>query len=59
MYLVDQGANINHIDNYGLFALKRELFRGDVVLMKKLLEKGANPDQRDEFERTCLHMAAN
>jgi ankyrin repeat protein len=25
MYLVDKGANINHIDNYGNFALKREI----------------------------------
>lgn len=25
-FLVDKGANINHIDNYGIFALKRELF---------------------------------
>jgi hypothetical protein len=27
LYLVQNfGANINHIDNYGLFALKKELF---------------------------------
>ena len=26
LYLVDKGANINHIDNYGMFALKKELF---------------------------------
>ena len=25
-FLVDKGANINHLDNYGFFALKRELF---------------------------------
>lgn len=24
-YLVGKGANINHIDNYGMFALKKEL----------------------------------
>ena len=28
-YLVGKGANINHIDNYGSFALKRELFNSN------------------------------
>jgi hypothetical protein len=34
------GANINHIDNYGVFALKRELFNNNFPLFQKLLEKG-------------------
>jgi len=37
MYLVDKGANINHMDNYGEFALKRELFIGNEALFRKLL----------------------
>jgi ankyrin repeat protein len=44
MYLVDKGANINHIDNYGMFALKRELFQANYENIKILLEKGANPN---------------
>ena len=51
-FLVDRGANINHIDNYGTFALKRELFAYNVVMLKRLLEKGADPNQTDEFGRT-------
>lgn len=48
-YLVDKGANINHIDNYGYFALKRELFASNYAMIKRLLEKGALPDTTDEF----------
>ena len=48
-YLVDKGANINHIDNYGVFALKRELFNNNYAVIKQLLEKGANPNMTDEF----------
>lgn len=44
MYLVEKGANINHIDNYGMFALKKELLANDYALIKKLLEAGANPN---------------
>ncbi len=58
-YLVDKGANINHIDNYGFFALKRELFNNNVAMIKRLLEKGANPDTTDEFKRTILHLACD
>ena len=28
-FLVDKGANINHMDNYGMLALKRELFNAN------------------------------
>lgn len=56
---MDHGANINQIDNYGFFALKHELFQNNAEMMKRLLKKGANPDQTDEFGRTCLHLACN
>lgn len=48
-YLVGKGANINHIDNYGVFALKRELFANNYNMLKQLLEKGADPNMSDEF----------
>ena len=57
--MVDQGGNINHMDNYGEFALKREMYAGDIALLTKLLEKGADPNQKDEFGRTVLHLACN
>jgi ankyrin repeat protein len=47
------------MDNYGEFALKRELYQNDYNLIKKLLEKGADPNQKDEFGRTCLHLGCN
>lgn len=58
-FLVDKGANINHLDNYGMFALKKELWANNLEMMKKLLQKGADPNQTDEFGRTCLHLACN
>lgn len=39
--------------------MKREMYANDQVLIKKLLEKGADPNQKDEFGRTCLHLACN
>lgn len=48
-YLVDKGANINHMDNYGFFALKRELFQSNYQMIQRLLDKKANPDITDEF----------
>lgn len=47
------------MDNYGEFALKREMYANDYNLLKKLLEKGADPNQKDEFGRTCLHLTCN
>jgi hypothetical protein len=39
LYLVQQfGANINHIDNYGTFALKRELFDNNLQGFTRLLD---------------------
>ncbi|CDW79015.1 nad(+) adp-ribosyltransferase-3 [Stylonychia lemnae] len=58
-YLVSQGANINHIDNYGFFALKKELFNSNINMIQKLLEKKANPDTTDEFQRTILHLSCD
>lgn len=56
-YLVEKhGANINHMDNYGTFALKRELFANNLPMFKQLLEKGANPNMQDEFQRSVLHL---
>lgn len=50
LYLAEKfGASINHIDNYGVFALKKELYSNNLVLFRQLLEKGANPDMVDEF----------
>ena len=41
LYLVQQfGANINHIDNYGYFALKRELFDNNLQGFTRLLDQG-------------------
>lgn len=58
-FLVDKGANINHIDNYGMYALKKELWANNLPMMQRLLEKGADPNQTDEFGRTALHLACN
>jgi ankyrin repeat protein len=50
---------MNHIDNYGLFPLKKELYANNLPLFKQLLEKGANPNMIDEFQRTVMHLACD
>lgn len=59
-YLAEKhGANMNHIDNYGFFPLKKELYANNLPLFKQLLEKGANPNMIDEFQRTVMHLACD
>lgn len=59
-YLAEKhGGDMNHIDNYGVFPLKKELMAGNLQLFKQLLEKGANPNMTDEFQRTVLHLACD
>ena len=44
-------------DDYGLTPLHRAAVKGDVELVKSLLEKGAEVDSRDDAGRTALHYA--
>ena len=59
-FLIDKGANINHIDNYGVFPLKKEVMSRNLEMIKKLLDKGADPNFADAVHmRTCLHTSVN
>ncbi len=58
-FLVDNGGNINHMDNFGMYALKKEVMKEDIPMITKLLDKGADPNITDEFQRTVLHHAVN
>ena len=58
-YLATKGADINRLDNYGFFALKSEVFNNNLDRIKRLLDVGANINQKDEFQRTILHHAYN
>jgi len=49
LMLVNHGANINHIDNYGVFALKKETIGLNLQMVKRLLQAGADPNFKDEF----------
>ena len=61
LYLVQKfAANINHIDNYGMFGLKKELFGNNFQAFQRLLDQGhANPNMKDEFQRTVLHLSCD
>jgi ankyrin repeat protein len=59
LYLVEKGADVNQRDNYGFFVLKHEILKGNVDMIRKLLKLGANLENRDEFERSSLHIAMN
>ena len=45
-------------DDYGLTPLHRAVVKGDIELVKSLLEKGAEVDSTDNAGRTPLHYAA-
>lgn len=58
-YLATKGADVNRLDNYGFFALKREVFNNNLDRIKRLIDVGADINQKDEFQRTVLHHAFN
>lgn len=57
--LLDMGANINQMDQGGLFALKYALIRRQDDEIKRLVSKGANINQIDNKGRNLLHHAVN
>ena len=57
--MLDLGANVNQMDKSGLFALKYDLIRRNMVGITNLLEKGANINQIDNRGRNLLHHAVN
>ena len=57
--MLDLGANVNQMDNSGLFALKYALIRRQNPSIQKLLERGANINQIDNKGRNLLHHAIN
>jgi len=47
-YLLESGGNVNHRDIYRRTALHYAVILGDPKIVQLLLEKGANPELRDE-----------
>jgi ankyrin repeat protein len=58
-YLASKGADINRLDNYGFFALKKEVFENNLDRIKRLIDSGADINMKDEFQRTVLHHSFN
>lgn len=57
--LIIRGANINHMDNSGLFALKYALIRRDQAEITRLVKEGAEINKIDNKGRNLLHHAVN
>ncbi len=57
--MLDLGANVNQMDQSGLFALKYALIRRQNASIQKLLDNGANINQIDNKGRNLLHHAIN
>ena len=55
MYLIDNGANINAIDNKGCTALMRAAYGGYRDLVNYLLEKGADKEITDNEGSKAIH----
>ncbi|CAM9514197.1 unnamed protein product [Lampetra planeri] len=56
--LLEQGANINCVDEYGQTPLHKVARRQQLDVAKFLIEKGADVNLGDKFGRTALHIAA-
>jgi hypothetical protein len=56
-WLLDRGAKVQVANAYGLTPLMYCALRGDRVLAKRMIEKGADPNARDLQHRTALSIA--
>lgn len=57
--LIQQGANVNEKDVYGLTPLIEATLKQDLAIAKLLLENGARIDQQDISGQTALQWAVN
>ncbi len=55
--LLDNGANVNHIGDYGRNILEMAIYNKDIEFCKLLIQKGANVNLKDNFNRgkKCLY----
>ena len=56
--LINYGANINHMDKYGNFALKYAIKRRSDII-DYLFDNNADPLMKDKHQRNLLHHAIN
>jgi ankyrin repeat protein len=57
--LVSAGADVNEIDNRGIWPLLAAVTDGNLEAIKLLLALHANPNQADHYQYSALHEAAN
>jgi len=54
-----QGADVNEIDNRGIWPLLAAATDGNTAMVKLLLQLKANPNRHDQYQYTALHEAAS
>ncbi|XP_046462731.1 uncharacterized protein LOC124208913 [Daphnia pulex] len=59
LLLAHPKVNVDDVDGDGLAALHRAALVSNVIAVKKLLEKGANPNIGDKWGYSPLHVAAS
>ena len=57
--LIKQGADVNHMNKKGDFALKMSVNRRDFKEISNLVDNGADINKKDHKMRTLLHHAVN
>ena len=55
--LLDQGADINSLDEHGQTALMNAAYRGDVELVRVLIQRGAKLNHTAKYRLTALMLA--
>ena len=56
-YLVDNGVNVDSVDNQGRTPLHTSIIAGSLTAVKGLISHGANPFLKDHQGYNCLHHA--
>ena len=55
--LIDNGADLNHKNNFGGTALIYAAYKGDTELVKLLIDSGADQNIKDRYGQTALMLA--
>ena len=57
-WMVEEGCDVNVVDEYGMSALHFAAYRGDIEMVEYLIDHGCDANRVDDYGVNALHLAA-